>query len=323
MTTKKIKNKKKTITKKYIKKNYKGGLGDSKVIKNNDNDVYLTNILISKVKSITSQIIYMLLKSGMRIIGFEPIKNQGDYQSENNSLLSSYKDSIKTKISSEFNNVLQDEDTKNNLASLSKNISNNIGELAEIFNNNFENEEVRNALKVSFQLLDEYGVIFLDSLDEPFNRFLNITTKAIGNTSNSLIKSSVTNFFTFLASIPGLGAIINLGFMVNNLSGTAVKVIGDINRTINSGSESIAEISERFDEKLKQRELSNEQKNINEIPSTISPSTISPKLSNIFKKKGGYGLHNFKYLNQNGGSIITADKLIGGSLIDFFDTNKI
>lgn len=172
------------------------------------------------------------------------------------------------------------------------------GKLAETFNNAMDNPEVKAEVEEAIENAGEIGAVVVKAAEQPIKEATRVGveagTKALGAAGSGLIKVGTD----MLGAVPGIGAIIDIGKMINDGSKAASAVVEAGSEAIETASDAFTETTENvkqglkdLDEKKKlSQHISNRTtKSINEfenpLPNTSQSAGGRKTRRRLFKNK--------------------------------------
>jgi ABC-type transporter Mla subunit MlaD len=314
LTKKNRTNKMKNRSKKYFG-------GKSKVSEKSDG---VFDIIGDKLSDFTGKAANYVEKKGLRLAGLQPIKKNDDeiidestkqvdekineLSESASGLISNAKeigsdivkvfDKGSAAIVGQINDVLESPKIENSVREAAEETA-EIGEkLLKKFNDKLSTPEFKEETKEALENVADYAEITIKAMDEPVNdavdKLNEAGTKAASGAVTGLIKVSTDA----MAAVPGAGAIVELGKIVNDTSaavGDVVEAATDatstVSKVIQETSENINESLDKLEEKKKEGEkiLSRTNKSIKsfESPATSFISGGGRKTKRkLFKHKG-------------------------------------
>jgi hypothetical protein len=125
------------------------------------------------------------------------------------------------------------------------------GKLAETFNNAMDNPEVKAEVEEAIENAGEIGAVVVKAAEQPIKEATRVGveagTKALGAAGSGIIKVGTD----MLGAIPGFGAIIEIGKMLNDGSKAASSVVEAGSEAIETASDAFTETTENIKEGLK------------------------------------------------------------------------
>jgi hypothetical protein len=144
------------------------------------------------------------------------------------------------------------------------------GKLAKNFNDAMNNPQVRQEVEEAINHASDIGSIVIKSSEKPLQEAVKVGvesgTKAIGAASAGIIKIGTDA----MAAVPGVGAIIEFGKILNDGSKAASAVVEAGTEAISIASDSFIETSENVKEGLK--ELEQKKKMVQQISNRTTKS---------------------------------------------------
>lgn len=172
------------------------------------------------------------------------------------------------------------------------------GKLAETFNTAMDNPIVKEQVERAIEHASEIGEVFVKSSEKPLQEAAKVGveagTKALGAASAGIVKVGTD----MMAAVPGVGAIIEVGKILNDGSKAASAVVEAGTEAISTASDAFVETNENVKQGLKELEEKKKMaeqianrttKSINQfenpIPSTKSMVGGRKTKRRLFKRK--------------------------------------
>jgi ABC-type transporter Mla subunit MlaD len=237
----------------------------------------IVDIATDKIGDATSVLVNKAENIGLNALGLERINNENiDKIGNNASGVVSDVGNVVNKTSAavidNVNNVLGSEAVSTSVQEAADQTAEITGKLAEKFNNAMNNPEVKQQVQKAIENAAEIGTIVVKSSEKPFQEAVKVGveagTKALGAASAGIIKVGTD----MMAAVPGLGAVIEVGKMLNDGSKAASAVVEAGSEAAATASDAFIETSENVKQGLKQLE---EKKKIAEQISNRTTKTIS------------------------------------------------
>ena len=286
----------------------------------------ILDFLKNKVYGLASGTGKYLLEKGERILGVQPIKPADIQQVEQNAQIDGNMNQIGENmnqiVSGVSNTAAGVVDTLNKGAAnvlegvnevlAAPQIQGTIGEAAEkteqiaekllgTVNDKFDNPELKKEISESLENVAEVATIGIQAIDKPLNSAIDQTTNAVTHAASGILTSGIKVGTDALGAVPYVGAVIELGKMLNDGSKGVSAVVEAGSEAVEAGADLFIDTKKNFEEgldKLKEEgssrlnsadgaisEFENQAKNMPNIPSIPSIPSI-PKASSV---SGGRG----------------------------------
>jgi hypothetical protein len=270
--TKRIRRNRKNKTRKYY-----GGAAEV-----DDKSKGIFDIISDKITGYSGKAINYVKDKGLRLVGLQPIQQpeveqsaatqevdqkineMGNAASE---IIGDVKDVVdkgSAAILGNINDVLESPHVGETLTEAASETA-EIGEkLLETFNEKLSTPELKIETKLALDNVADYADIAVEALDDPLNKAVDelneAGTKAASGIATGLIKVGTDA----LAAVPGAGAIVEVGKIVNDASravgdvasaaseatSTVSKVVEETSKNINEGIEKLEEKKERLTDSM-------------------------------------------------------------------------
>ena len=261
-----------------------------------------------KISSMLGKSGEYLKSKGLRLLGLKPIKEEEEVKtpeeikavSENVSGIVSEADKVGTNLLKNINDKLSSEEVKDTISDTAQKTAEITENLLENFNKNFSTPELKEETKEALKNAAEYSEIVVEAMDEPLNKGIDVLNEAGTKAASGIASGAVKVGTDVVAAIPGVGAIVDIGKMLNDGSaavGDVVEAGSQATSTISKIVEETSENVEKGVEELEAKKREAEQiqkrtdKSINEFENPLNPPAVttggnrSRRKKNKFKKK--------------------------------------
>ena len=194
-----------------------------------------------------------------------------------------------------------------------------IGEkLLKNFNESLSTPELKEETKIALDNVAQYANIAVEALDEPLNKAVDELNEAGTKAASGAISGLVKVGTDVLAAVPGAGAIVEVGKIVNDASRAIGDVASAASEATSTLSKVIEETSKNIDEGLdkleeKKEGLSNSM-NFKPDMNLTPDKNLKPEVSFNQLNKEGLNVSNRvdKSINQFENPVSSAPVLTGG-----------
>jgi methyl-accepting chemotaxis protein len=254
------------------------------------------DIVGDKLESFSGKTVSYVADKGLRLLGLQPINNNqesetndtakvdekiGEISDAASGLVSNAKgigadvlnvfDKGSAAVIGQINDVLESPKIENSITEAA-------GETAEIgtklldkFNERLSTPEFKEAAKVAIDNAADYTNIVVEAMDEPIDNAIDQLNEAGTKAAAGVVSGAVKVGTDALAAVPGAGAIVEVGKIVNDAS----KAVGDVAEAASDATSTISKVvgetSANIDEGL---DKLNETKNkINEVTNKVNETT--------------------------------------------------
>ena len=278
-----IKNK----TKKYYGGKIKQGFQESKGI---------FDMVGDKLESFSGKAVSYVADKGFRLFGLQPINNNqestsndtakvdekiGEISDAASGLVSNVKgisddvlnvfDKGSAAVIGQINDVLESPKIENSITEAAGETAEIGTKLLEKFNKRLSTPKFKEAAKVAIDNAADYTNIVVEAMDEPIDKAIDQLNEAGTKAAAGVVSGVIKVGTDALAAVPGAGAIVEVGKIVNDTS----KAIGDVAEAASDATSTISKVvgetSVNIDEGL---DKLNETKNkINEATNKINETT--------------------------------------------------
>jgi hypothetical protein len=299
-------------TRKYRK--YYGGEGELDNSKSFKKSEGVLDIIGDKVSGYSSSIFDYGKKKGLRLLGLqeinptqvtektekmdETLNKATEDASKIGSDIVNVVDKSSAAIIENVNDILENPEVGKTASEAGADIAETSSQLLESFNEAVNSPEFKEETKVALDNAAEIASIAVKSADKPINEAIDVVseagTKALGATTSGLVKVATDA----LAAIPGAGAIIEIGKIVNDVSAAAGDVVEASTSATEAISKAVVETSNNINEGIdKLEEAKHKTENLVNMPSIPSvPKLNSQNLQKNIQTAGALKkISNEKY----------------------------
>lgn len=280
-------NRPKNITKKYY-----GGLSKNT---SKDDSQGIFDLVGSKLSNYTGKITSYAANKGLRLLGLQTIKDTESDESNNEvdekmneisdaasgviSDVTEVFDKGSAAIIGNINDVLQSPKIENSVSEAAEETAEITQNLLENFNEKLSTPELKEETKLAIENAAEIADITVDAMDEPINKAIDELNAAGTKAASGAVSGAIKVGTDALAAVPGFGAVVELGKIVNDSSKAIGQVAEAASDATTTAAKLVKETSDNIDESLDKLD---EKKN--EFNDKIDK--IEKPLSEL-KKKGG------------------------------------
>lgn len=228
------------------------------------------DIVGDKITDVASSAATSIGDAGLKIVGLERIDKPIEEVSTNkldeniekidnteSGILSNVKniaDKTGAAIIENVNEVLGTDIVKETTAEAAKNTAELVKESAEVFNKALNDPVVRREVEDAIQNASEIGTIIVDASKKPINKAVDVVAESIPKVSNAVVSGAANVTTDVLAALPGIGAIFDIGRMINDSSKAASSVVEASSEAIEAASDAFIETKEAVEKGLKELE---------------------------------------------------------------------
>jgi hypothetical protein len=150
-----------------------------------------------------------------------------------------------------INEVLGSDEVKESVKEAAENTVNILKDNAKIFNEALNNPEVKEELKKAIDNAADIGTVAVKAAEKPFNEAIDVAAEAIPKAAASSLAGVIKVGTDALGAVPGFGAIIDIGKMVNDGTKAVSGVVEATTDAIEAGSDLIINTKENFENGMK------------------------------------------------------------------------
>ena len=325
--TKRIRRNRKNKTHKYY-----GG-----AVEVDDKSKGIFDIIGSKLSGYSGKAFNYVKDKGLRLVGLEPIKQpveQNAATQEVDQQISEIGDAASGLISNateiigdvkdvvdkgsaavleNINDVLESPKVGETLTEAATETA-EIGEkLLETFNEKLSTPELKEETKIALDNVADYADIAVEALDEPINKAVDELNEAGTKAASGAISGLVKVGTDALAAVPGAGAVIEVGKIVNDAS----RAIGDVASAASEATSTVSKVVEETSKNINEgiEKLEEKKESMTNSMNNLTPDiNLKPEVSFNQLNKEGLNVSNRvdKSINQFENPISSAPVLSGG-----------
>jgi len=229
----------------------------------------IIDIATEKIGHVTSGVIDKLEDVGLNALGLKRIDKSSNQTSKNVdsnidkisdatsgvvSDISNVVNKTATTVIDNVNDVLGSEVVNESVEAAAKETADITAKLAEKFNDAMNNPEVKEKVEEAIENAADVGTVIVKSSEKPLEEAVKVGvdagTKALGAASGGIIKVGTD----MAAAVPGLGAIIEFGKILNDSSKAASAVVEAGSEGVEAASDAFVETTENVKQGLKELE---------------------------------------------------------------------
>ena len=325
--TKRIRRNRKNKTHKYY-----GG-----AVEVDDKSKGIFDIIGSKLSGYSGKAFNYVKDKGLRLVGLEPIKQpveQNAATQEVDQQISEIGDAASGLISNateiigdvkdvvdkgsaavleNINDVLESPKVGETLTEAATETA-EIGEkLLETFNEKLSTPELKEEAKIALDNVADYADIAVEALDEPINKAVDELNEAGTKAASGAISGLVKVGTDALAAVPGAGAVVEVGKIVNDAS----RAIGDVASAASEATSTVSKVVEETSKNINEgiEKLEEKKESMTNSMNNLTPDiNLKPEVSFNQLNKEGLNVSNRvdKSINQFENPISSAPVLSGG-----------
>ncbi len=234
----------------------------------------IVDMVEDKVSDVASSAATTIADTGLRIAGLERINKppEDNVVTDNTTGIVSTATNVADKtgavILDNVNEVLGSDIVKETTEQAAQDTAEIIKETAKQFNDALDKPEVKAQVKESIEKAGEIGEVVVEAAEKPIEKAVVVAAsaaqKAVGAALSGMIKVGTD----MLGAVPGVGAVVEVGKMVNDGSKAASAVVEASSEAVEAASDAFIEIKQNVQKTLSEL---NEKKKMSE---QISNRTI-------------------------------------------------
>jgi hypothetical protein len=304
--TKRIRRNRKNKTRKYY-----GGAVPEETVESKG----IMDVIGDKLSGYSGKVFNYVKDKGLRLAGLQPIKQPvenastqevdqkineiGDAASGIISDVKNVFDKGSAAIIENINDVLESPQVGETLTEAASETA-EIGEkLLENFNEKLSTPELKEEAKIALDNAAQYADIAVEALDEPLNKAVDELNEAGTKAASGALSGAIKVGTDAMAAVPGLGAIIEVGKILNDGS----RAVGDVATAASQATSTISKVVEEtgknIDEGIDKLEEKNE--GLSDSMNSLTPDiNLKPEATLKQLNKDGLNVSNRvdKSINQ-------------------------
>ena len=247
----------------------------------------IVDIIGNKISDVAYSGATTLGDAGLKIIGLERIDKSKEEEEtskkvdENINKISNTASGIISNVANivdntgaalieNVNEVLGSDIVKETTDEAAKKTADIIKETAETFNDTLNDPEVKAELEEAIENAGEVGRIIIKSAEKPFEEAVDVASNSLSKATGATLGGIVKVGTDAAAAIPGVGAIIEVGKILNDSSKAASAVVEAGSEAVEVASDAFIETKENVEKGLKV--LEEKKKLVDEIASRTDKS---------------------------------------------------
>jgi hypothetical protein len=243
----------------------------------------------NKLSEATSTVTNFAIDTGLKMIGLKRIKSEPTEINEEPRIVSNVENTVDkagSTVLGNVNEVLHSDSVQKTTEQAAKDTAEIIKLSAKKFNEALDHPEVKSEIKQAINNAGEFGSVIVEAGKKPFNDAVDIAAEASQKATSAALSGAVKVGTDVLAAVPFLGAIVDLGKMVNDGSRAASAVTEASSEAIEATADAFIETKKNIETKLKELE---EKKRISQQISNRTTNSIKEFEAPIASQvAGGY-----------------------------------
>lgn len=215
---------------KTVKYRYIGGEGNIKSNIKSDRHGVL-DMVGSKVGELAASMGNTIGDATLKIAGLEKIPsalstNESDSDESNDSSHAvSYMDKTGAKTLDSVNEALSSEAVQSGIKQSAKQTADLVKQGAKTFNDALDDPEVKEEVKKALDHAGEIGSLVIEAGKEPFNKVVDVLAETVPKAASATVSGAIKVATDALGAVPVVGAVIDVGKMLNDGSKAASAVV--------------------------------------------------------------------------------------------------
>jgi len=237
----------------------------------------IIDMIQNKIANVVSSAATTVGDVGLKFVGLERINKSKEEEDvsikvDNNiGKLANVVNKTGAIIIDNVNEVLGSNDLKQAITEAAEKTAEIVKEAAEKFNEALNKPEVKAQVKESIEKAGEIGTIVLEASEKPIQKAVDVAANASQKASAAALSGIVKVGTGMAAAVPGVGAVIEVGKMLNDGSKATSAVIEAGSEALEAASDAFLETKTKFEEGLKVLE---EKKKLGDVISSRTDKSI-------------------------------------------------
>ena len=218
----------------------------------------------NKVSNIASSAATFLTDAGLKIMGLERVNKDdatkkvdeninkvNDTASGMMSDVGNVVDKTGATIIENVNEVLGSSIVKETTEQAAAKTADIVKESAEKFNEALDNPEVKAEVKETIEKAGEIGDVVVEAAKKPIEKAVDVAASAAQKATGAALAGVIKVGTDMMAAVPGVGAVIEVGKMINDGSKAASSVVEAGSEAVEAASDAFIETKENVEKGLK------------------------------------------------------------------------
>lgn len=226
----------------------------------------------------------------------EGIEKIGDTASGIVNTLENVADKTGAVILDNVNEVLGSDAVKQTTEEVAENTAEIVKENLEVFNNALNNPEVKAEVEETIEHIGDVGAVVVEAAEKPIEKAVDVASNSLVKATGATLAGIIKIGTDVVAAIPGVGAVVDLGKMLNDGSKAASAVVEAGSEAVEVASDAFIETKEGIEKGLEvleenkkmAEEISNRTtKSIDDFENPVSTITKGGRKTRrrLFKRK--------------------------------------
>jgi len=208
-----------------------------------------------KISGVASSAATFAEDSGLKLIGLERIdKSENDSTKQVDNITSGVEnvvDKTGAAIIENINEVLESNAVNETTSQAAEKTANIIKTTAEKFNEALDNPEVKAEVKESIEKAGEIGSVIVEASEKPIEKAVDVAANAVSKATSASLAGVIKVGTDMMAAVPGVGAVIEVGKMLNDGTKAASSVVEAGSEAVEAASDAFIETKENIERGLK------------------------------------------------------------------------
>jgi hypothetical protein len=225
----------------------------------------------NKLSGAASTVTNFAIDTGLKMVGLKRIKDEPHTENNEEPRIVSNAESTIDKVGSDVLENVNDFLKSDSLQQTTEQSTKDTSQIIKKINEALDDPEVKLEIKQAIKNAGEFGSVIIEAGKKPFNEAVDVAAEATQKATGAALSGAVKVGTDVLGAVPFLGAIIDVGKMVNDGSKAASAVTEATTEAIESASDAFIETKKNIEIKLKELE---EKKRISQQISNRTTDSI-------------------------------------------------
>ena len=211
------------------------------------------DILGDKISNVASSAATTVADATLKIAGLERINKQAE-QDESIQKIGDVADKTGASIVNNVNEVLGSDTMKQTTQQAAADTAEIVKESAEVFNKAMNDPVVKAEVKEAVENAGELADVVVKAAEKPFEDVVDVASKAIPKATGAALSGFIKVGTDAMAAVPGVGAVIEVGKVLNDSSKAASAVVEAGSEALEVASDAFIETKKNVEQGLKELE---------------------------------------------------------------------
>ena len=253
------------LTRRYkkIKKNktFKKGGSSEDPLKEERQGIF--DMIGNKISGVASSAATFVEDSGLKLVGLERIDKSTEEATKKadgiaaSGVVSNVADKTGAALIENVNEVLGSNAVNETTEQAAEKTADIVKKTAVKFNEALDNPEVKAEVKESIEKAGEIGSVIVEAAEKPIGKAVDVAANAVSKATGASLAGIIKVGTDMMAAVPGVGAVIEVGKMLNDGSKAASAVVEAGSEAVEVASDAFIETKQNVEKGLKLLEEKN------------------------------------------------------------------